>query len=43
MRRALANLDIEGVVFYSPDGRMCKCTKSGLKLPRIPEPSRATI
>jgi hypothetical protein len=37
MRHVLATWDIEGIVFHGgPDGKMCKCTKSGLKLPRNP-------
>jgi len=36
VRAALSAWDVEGVVFWGPDGQMCKCTKSGLKLPRKP-------
>lgn len=37
LRSVLEPLDIEGIVFYGPGGLMAKCTKSGLKLPRLCE------
>lgn len=36
LREWLAGLDIEGVVFWHPDGRMAKVKKSDLALPRKP-------
>lgn len=35
----LRNLDIEGIVWHHPDGRMCKIKKSDFRLPRKPEVS----
>lgn len=36
LRQALASMDIEGIVFHHPDGRMAKATKQGFGLPRTP-------
>jgi hypothetical protein len=33
----LSPLDIEGIVWHHPDGRMCKIKKRDLGLPRVPE------
>lgn len=37
MRIALAGLDIEGIVFHHPDGRMAKIKKRDFGLPRSPD------